>query len=46
MHFRPRCVCRLFTRSVWVDCAWEVGVVEGGLRVNDYFVCVGLCGKI
>ena len=34
MHFRPRCVCRLFTRFVWVDCAWVVGVVEGGLRVN------------
>ena len=27
MHFRPRCVCGLFTRFVWVDCACVVGVV-------------------
>ena len=33
MHFRPRCVCGLFTRFVWADCTWTVGVVEGGLRV-------------
>ena len=31
---------------VWVDYAWVVDVVGGGLRVNGYFVCVGLCGKI
>ena len=34
MHFRPRLLCGLFTRFVWEDCAWVVGVVEGGLRVN------------
>ena len=34
MHFRPRCVCGLFTRFVWEDCAWVVGVVEGGLRMG------------
>ena len=28
MHFRPRvCVWGLFTRFVWVDCVWAVGVV-------------------
>ena len=24
MHFRPRCVCGLFTRFVWADYAWVV----------------------
>ena len=57
MHFRPRCVCGLFTRFVWVDYTWTVDVVWvglhadgwfrwGGLYVNGYFVCVGLRGKI
>ena len=30
----PMCVYGLFTRFIWVDCAWVIGVVEGGLRVN------------
>ena len=57
MHFRPRCVCGLFTRFVWVDYTWTVDVVWvglhadgwfrwGGLYVNGYFVCVGLRGQI
>ena len=56
MHFRPRCVYGLFTHFVWLDWMWVVGVVGedcgkrlilfGGLCVNGYFVCVGLCGKI
>ena len=29
-----------------MDCAWTVGVVEGGLRVNGYLVWVGLRDKI
>ena len=32
MHFRPRCVCRLFTRFVWEDCAWVVDFVGGIVR--------------
>ena len=32
MHFRPRYVCGLFTRFVWVDCAWVVDVVGGIAR--------------
>ena len=28
MHSRPRCVCRLFTRFIWADCVWAVGVVR------------------
>ena len=23
----PMCVCRLFTRFIWMDCVWAVGVV-------------------
>ena len=32
MHFRPRVLCGLFTRFVWVDCAWVVDVVGGIAR--------------
>ena len=31
---------------VWVDYAWDGWFRLGGLRVNGYFVCVGLRGKI
>ena len=31
---------------VWEDYAQTVDVVWVGLRVNGYFVCMGLCGKI
>ena len=31
---------------VWMDCAWNGWYRWGGLRVNSYFVCVGLRGKI
>ena len=51
MHFRPRCVCRLFTRFVWaVDAV--LGIVHrwlisfGQIACKWYFVCVELCGKI
>ena len=28
----------------WIACGWLISF--GGLRVNGYFVCMGLCGKI
>ena len=31
---------------VWGNCAWDGWFRLGGLRVNGYFVCVGLRGKI
>ena len=31
---------------VWVDCVWNGWRRWGGLRINGYFVCMGLCGKI
>jgi len=31
---------------VWVDCVWDGRCRLGGLRVNGYFVCVGLRRKI
>ena len=36
------CLCVSFVR----DCVEMVDFVCVGLRVNGYFVCMGLCGKI
>ena len=44
MHFRPRCVCGLFTRFVWVDCAWAVDVV-GGIARKWLFCLCGIAWK-
>ncbi|SJZ79282.1 hypothetical protein SAMN02745202_01093 [Segatella oulorum] len=43
MHFRPRCVCGLFTRFVWVDYTWMVGFVGVGLRGK---ILRGLVGAV
>ena len=34
MHFRPRCVCGLFTHFVWMDCVEKYyGIGRGGACV-------------
>ena len=55
MHFRPRLLCVVVFICVWKRRCADVRAGTqapplrfrlGGLRVNGYFVCVGLCGKI
>ena len=39
MHFRPRCMCGLFTRFVWVDYTWMVGFVRGIACKWLFYLC-------
>ena len=44
--FRLGGLCAWAIGFVWLDCAWNGWWCLGKLRINGYFVCVGLRGKI